>query len=212
MALIAVLLNSNGETSSWLDNGTIKLYEKFNEEWIESKHITYSISSDSNLINLRKYLSELVEKLGDCKVFVAKEISGLLFSILESYNFNMYELQGIPHNFLESVLSSVEKLKIDEILSKSQSEDNFFPDRIDNVGNYSINLKKLLDSDRTITSKQILIPFLEKNIFKTLEVIFDHIPKWFEKDLSKMGFSFYTTTDNDGMICSLIYAKNKDMA
>ena len=109
MNSIAVLLNDNGETSSWLDSGIIKVYERTNEEWIELKSLPYSISTNSNILSLRKYLSELVEKLDDCRIFVAKEVSGQLFSILESYCFNVYELNGIPNIFLDSVLISRRK-------------------------------------------------------------------------------------------------------
>ena len=214
MNSIAVLLNNNGETSSWLDNGIIKVYKKTNEEWIELKSLPYSVSTNINIISLRKYLSELVEKLDNCRIFVAKEVSGLLFSILDSYCFDIYELNGIPDIFLDSILISqekhqMEKLQKEELLLASHSENKFFPEIIDKHGNYTINLKKLLQADATFTSKKILIPFLEKEKFKSLEVIFDHVPKWFEKDLPKMGYDFDITTLKDDIMRIFICSKSK---
>lgn len=207
MNSIAVLLNNNGETCSWLDNGIIKLYKKRDEKWIELKSFEYSISTDTNIINLRKNLSELVEKLDDCKIFVAKEVSGQLFSILEAYFFNVYELNGAPDNFLDSVLISEQKLHKEELLLASQAANKFFPEKIDKYGNYTIDLKKLLQEDGTISSKQILIPFLKEEAFESLEVVCDHVPKWFDRELSSMGYNFHTITRKDGNISVSIFPK-----
>lgn len=207
MNSIAVLLNNDGETCSWLENGTVTLYKRLNDEWLESKSLEYSISNDTNIISLRKKLSELIESLDDCKVFVAKEVSGQLFSILESYFFNVYELDGTPSTFLNNVLISEEKLHREELLLASQAENKFFPEKIDKFGNYTINLKKLLQEDGTVSSKQILIPFLKDEVFESLEVVCDHVPKWFDRDLSNMGYNFHKATRKDGNISVSIFPK-----
>ena len=207
MNSIAVLLNNNGETSSWLDSGIIKVYERRNEEWIESKSLPYCISTNTNIISLRKYLSELVEKLDNCRIFIAKEVSGQLFSILEAYYFNVYELNGVPDMFLDSVFISEKKLQKEELLFASQAENKFFPDQIDKFGNYTIDLKKLLQEDGTVSSKQILIPFLKDEKFESLEVVCDHVPKWFDRELINMGYNFHITTRKDGNISTSIYPK-----
>ena len=154
MNSIAVLLNDNGETSSWLDSGIIKVYERTNEEWTELKNLPYSIPTNSNIPSLRKYLFELIEKLGKCRIFVSKEVSGQLFSILEANFFNVYEINGSPDTFLDSILASEEKLQREERLLASQAENKFFPEQIDKFGNYTIDLKKLLQEDATVSSKK----------------------------------------------------------
>lgn len=207
MISIAVLLNDNGETGSWLDDGIIKLYQRTNEEWIESSSITYSISKNTTIPSLRKNLSDIIEKLKNCNVFVAKEVSGQLFSILEAHFFNVYELNGIPANFLDSVLISETKLKKEELLLASQAANKFFPEQIDKFGNYTINLKKLLQEDGTVSSKQILIPFLKEEKFESLEVVCDHVPKWFDRELSGMGYNFHTIIRKDGNISASIFPK-----
>ncbi|EKQ52374.1 MULTISPECIES: Fe-only nitrogenase accessory protein AnfO [unclassified Clostridium] len=205
MNSIAVLLNDYSETCSWLDTGEIKLYKKENEEWIESKSLPYSISTNSSIVNIRKNLSNLIEKLDDCKVLVAKEVSGQLFSILEAYCFNVYELNGTPSDFLDSVLISETKLQKEEALLASQATNKFFPEKIDKFGNYTIDLKKLLQEDGTVSSKQILILFLKEEEFESLEVVCDHVPKWFDRELANMGYNFHTITRKDGNISVSIF-------
>jgi len=208
MNLIAVLLKDNGETCSWLDKGTINLYKKENKEWIELDSIPFSINIYSNINILRESLSSLIERLNDCRIFIGKEVSGLLFSILDTNNFHIYELSGIPANFLDSILSSEEKFESDKLLLTKQSESIFLPSKVDTNGNYTINLKNLLPEDRSVTSKQILLPFLKNEKFKTLEVICDHIPKWFDRDLSNMGYDFHITDDKTDVTIALIYPIN----
>ncbi|OOM79520.1 Fe-only nitrogenase accessory protein AnfO [Clostridium sp. BL-8] len=207
MNSIAVLINNTGETCSWLNNGIIKLYKRTGESWTETKSLDYSLSDNSNIISLRKTLSELLEKLEDCKVFVAKEISGQFFSILESHFFNAYELEGPPNTFLDSVLISENKLKKEELILASQSANKFFPEVVDKFGNYTINLKRLLQEDAMVSSKQILLPFLKEEEFESLEVVCDHVPKWFDRELAGMGYNFHIAKRKDGNISASIFPK-----
>jgi hypothetical protein len=45
-------------------------------------------------------------------------------------------------------------------------------------GHYRIDLVRVLASDFRLTSKQVLIPFMEKTAFQRLEILCDHPPRW----------------------------------
>lgn len=53
-------------------------------------------------------------------------------------------------------------------------------------GRYSINLARILAENPALNSRQVLLPALEKKHFKKLEIICDHIPRWFNNELSNL--------------------------
>jgi Fe-only nitrogenase accessory protein AnfO len=54
-------------------------------------------------------------------------------------------------------------------------------------GCYRIDLAEILDREPGLNSKQILIPFFQETGFKKLEVLCDHRPKWFGKELGSLN-------------------------
>lgn len=53
-------------------------------------------------------------------------------------------------------------------------------------GCYSINLAAILEENPTLNSRQILMPALEETSFKKLEIICDHLPRWFNNELRNL--------------------------
>jgi len=56
-------------------------------------------------------------------------------------------------------------------------------------GCYRINLAKILNNDASLNSKQVLVPFMAGVAFKRLEVLCDHAPRWFDRELHKLNLT-----------------------
>ena len=177
------------------------LYEKSNEKWLKIKSIPYEfLLDDYDLNSIKTYYANLLSELANCKIFVAKKLSGFLINFLDFNGFKIYEFAGAPIDFLDSILDSEKKEKEKKIFLQSQVIDMFAPQKVDKFGNYKLNLYKILQSNEKITSKQIIIPFFKKENVKNLEIICDHIPKWFDKSLLEMGFNYQVLPDTNGLM------------
>ena len=53
-------------------------------------------------------------------------------------------------------------------------------------------VKRALSANSDLTSKGLLIPFLENGAFERLDVILSHIPPWFDKKFGDLGLSYET--------------------
>jgi Fe-only nitrogenase accessory protein AnfO len=53
-------------------------------------------------------------------------------------------------------------------------------------GHYLIHLAEILQDNAALNSWQVLVPTLEGKAFKKLEIICDHIPKWFNNELRNL--------------------------
>lgn len=201
MNIIAVLLNDNEETCSWQSNGTIELYEKANEKWLKIKSVPYLPPVETyDLNSIKTYYTTLISQLPNCKILVAKKISGFLINFLDFNGIKIYESTGAPSDFLNSIFNSEKRELEKKFFLQSQVIDMFAPHKTDDFGNYKLNLYKLLQSNEKITSKQIIIPFLKKEKIKALEIVCDHIPKWFDKALPEMGFNYQISSNNNGLM------------
>jgi Fe-only nitrogenase accessory protein AnfO len=190
MKSISIFLNKEGYAATPKDEGIIRVYayDHINNSWDITKEFEFSLLKSTSIVHLRNTISNMIQRIGDCRIFVAREVVGQLFSVLEANRFNIYEAEGKPEQFLESILASENKeiKKPDEI-----SEQNIitYPKETDISGNYFIDLKAALSSAPDLSSKKVLLPFLTNRSFRVLEVICDHVPKWFDDELKRQGLN-----------------------
>jgi len=74
-------------------------------------------------------------------------------------------------------------------------------------GCYSISLKKIQDCSGRVTSKQVLIPLLQKLTFDELEVICSHVPPWLEEKI--ISGQLDALIERPGVLESRIHIRGK---
>lgn len=185
---IAVLLNVDGQTSSFNEEGIIKIFSKKDNKWEIIKEYKFTINEHQNLRDIRQIINNMVNNLGECKVFVAEEVMGLGYTILEMAGFNIWEMEGKPEEFLDYIL---EKEKAAKLMKSSSKDENVTKDYITPLsgreGCYTVNLKKIQESETGLTSKQVIQPFIRNKKFIELEIICSHIPPWFEAEFENLN-------------------------
>lgn len=72
-------------------------------------------------------------------------------------------------------------------------------------GCYRINLANILANDSSLNSKQVLVPFMEGVTFRQLEVLCDHPPRWFARELYKLNLTVASEQPNSaGKGCKVL--------
>jgi Fe-only nitrogenase accessory protein AnfO len=180
---IAAILDEQDYTSTFMQPGKVIVYEKEKNSWTQFHQIEFK--QVVGISQLREKIEEIVKLLEDCSVFVAKQATGIPYTVLDRAGFNVWELEGKPSEFLDYVQEQEEKEENGEIGNKTEIEDR--PIEIEE-GHFFISLPKVMAAYPEKTSKQILLPFLNNVCFKSLEVQFSHLPPWFEKEIPRLGF------------------------
>ena len=182
---IAALIDANGQVISFNRSALVKLYQKEEKEWKVIKEIVFGISMAMSTQEIRQEIRIMAEALEDCKVFIASEVTGIPFAILEGLGFTIWEAQGNPADYLDYILEKEEAQKIE--VPKPQS----IPAPIQNgrEGCYYLDLKTIMDtSDRdNVSSKKILQPFLNHTSFTELQILCSHIPHWFDQEFQRLN-------------------------
>jgi len=177
---IAVFVGENGRTASLYEKGKIVLYTKTSGKWNVQKEKDFFLDKSSGMRELRKKMDDLKSFLPqDCNIFVGLQITGLPYFELEKSNFSVWEIDGIPGQFLDHVL---EKEEEDGLETRVEGCKLPVPHEISS-GCYLISIKEIQENNTGFTSKQAILPFLRKGLFYQLEIICNHIPPWLETEL-----------------------------
>lgn len=202
---IAVFQDNSGKTQSFLKSGIIKVYSRNMGEWIVTKEIIFRIDNIAGLKSVRERIISMAEDLGECKVVVGSEIKGLVYNVLDGMGFNTWELEGKSNELLDYVLEKEEEEAKAIALESTTSKSPQIKQLKD--GTYFLDLKRIQENDVNITSKGILLPFLNSATFYQLEVICKHIPHWFESEFKRLNLKMQSQSISQNEIKVTVYPK-----
>lgn len=203
--LIAVLENSNGETSSFSEAGIVRVYSKCDEEWKVANDIIFKVEDMEDAKLVKERIRTIAESLEECKIFVGKQIVGFAFAIFERLGINVWEMEGDPINFLDYILEKEEELELEA--NNKKKEIIPAPVLVGKKGQYSLDLNKALEFDSNLTSKKILLPFFKNSDFSELKIICSHVPMWFEREFDKYNLNAVTTKNIKGEVVVTVSPK-----
>lgn len=185
---VAVFVGETGETVSVYEPGKIAVYRKEAGIWTVLREAAFTLDRDGGLNGLRRQVEGVLEFMDGCKVFTALSITGIPYYELEKAGCSVWEFAGRPQEFLDHIL-----LKEEEDLRKEPVCASSIPVPVDTGGGcYSISLKDIQGSANGVTSKQVLLPFLRKGKFYSLDIICSHIPPWLEAEFAQGNLSGLT--------------------
>ncbi|MCL4442015.1 MAG: nitrogenase [Firmicutes bacterium] len=180
---IAVFLGEKDETASLGEPGRVVIYSKSEGCWSNLREKALLINTPGGLKELRHKTAELMEFLGDVKVFVAGSITGIPYYELEKAGFSLWEFAGRPDQFLDYVLEQEEENAQQPVATGEHTNAPLTPVESGD-GRYYISLTEIQESSGGVTSKQVLRPFLRKGEFYELEIDCKHVPPWLEAEMT----------------------------
>lgn len=195
---IAIFLNDQNSTASLLVAGTLKKYCKDESGWHITQEVQFDAVTAMSPIMIRERVKTIAEVLETCQVFVAEEVRGIALSFLEGIGIHVWEMTGTPEDFMEEVLEAefaeeaADKAAASLEEAAAQKSSIPEPQETEIKGHYFMNLKEAMAGETSFTSKQILVPFLEKGDFSELEMICSHVPPWFENVAETYQFQMTT--------------------
>lgn len=195
-AEIAVFVDREGNTAKLTERGKIVVFVRKRGKWHIAREKEFTLKEIHGMVDLRRKMEELLNFLDDCKVFVGFGISGIPYFILDKVKCSIWEWEGKPFEFLDFILQKEEEAYVQkhQAMLKTQDSKNKDNAKAKDVlkpcfveitpGNYSIFLKEIQESNTLITTKQVLLPFIRRGKFNSIEMICNHLPQWLEGEAS----------------------------
>jgi Fe-only nitrogenase accessory protein AnfO len=199
---IAVFLGEKGETVEMGETGKIVVYHRERGVWHITQEQRLFPEGRCNLTEVRRQMREILGFLGECKVFVASAVTGVYYYELEKAEVSVWEFSGSPQTFLDYIATNEENQHMAEIPPQNIVP---IPSEIAD-GRYYVSIKEIQENNSSITSKQVLQPFLRRGKFYSLEILCNHIPPWLENELVSSNLTSEVTRINNKEIKVVIMA------
>jgi hypothetical protein len=186
-AEIAILLGGDGRTVPLGEPGTLVVFRRERWLWQRNREQEIALDPSAGLMGMRKTAATLDGFLGSCRTIVAKSASGALFFELEKARCSVWEIAGVPEEFLDHVWR-------DEKEEKARAEAPLPPDLVIPApveiapGKFFISIKEIQGKRPELSSKQVLRPFVRQGGFTELEILCDHVPPWIDADAAQQGY------------------------
>ena len=176
---IAVFLDERNEISSFIKAKCVKIFDKEDDLWKVKKEILIEGAGiGKGIKEVREEYMKLVKQMDACKIVIVNKAFGIPYSVFYSEDFSVWELEGNPLDFLDEIIikekEEEERENNEEEIAKKVGE-----------GYFSIDLMELEISKPEMTSKKAIIPYLEKEEVKKIEIHCCHVPPWLIKEKDK---------------------------
>ena len=176
---IAVFLDEKNEISSFTEAKCVKIFDWQKDSWKAKKEILVErASSGKGIKEIREEYMNLVNQMDDCKIVIVTKAFGIPYSVFYAEDFSVWELEGKPLNFLDEIIikekEEEEREERGEDVAKKLGE-----------GYFLIDLMELELSKPEMSSKKAIIPCLEKEEVKKIEIHCCHVPPWLIKEKDK---------------------------
>ncbi|WKW52127.1 Fe-only nitrogenase accessory protein AnfO [Rhodomicrobium lacus] len=209
---IAAYVNDDGELTSLYKKGRFRLYEGEAKTWRPIGDISFEMSADASLPNVRETIETAATSLGECKIILSSEARGFFYSYfaelgVSSWKSNAPVLDALPtvekgerekaeaaaaagcdsaHEGCSSGgCGSKGRKKLVQLQPVTAAEPLIPAEDLGN-GHYRFDLANELKKNPLLNSRQALIPILSQTPFETLEIICDHIPRWFMQRVAEL--------------------------
>ncbi|PWJ47542.1 Fe-only nitrogenase accessory AnfO family protein [Faecalicatena contorta] len=181
MERIAVFTDQNGNMVNFYDCVCFQIFLKIKREFILEKTIYYDPIPQSTVSEVRKSVKYLTELLENCKIAAFRDISGIPYTILDREGFLIFLVPDYIKETLNGIVLDLEEMKKEKRM-KWELAENIKPLESDIPGIYFFNLLQIEKEHPELSSKQILMEFLQTTSFLELKLRCSHVPPWITRD------------------------------
>jgi hypothetical protein len=110
----------------------------------------------------------------------AKASIGFYRVAFESFGVSLWIAKGAPREFIGEIEAFY---AAPPALPENNQPTAIITPVAGKAGYYAADLREVMKRQAGLNSKDVLLPFFQHTAFSRLEIVCDHIPRWFEKEL-----------------------------
>ncbi|MCI1580541.1 MAG: nitrogenase [Clostridium beijerinckii] len=193
---IGVFLNEKDLISSFEEARYVKIFAKEKHLWKTEKTILINRAGGEKSINeIRQEYKNVINEMDDCKIIIVTKAFGIPYSVFYMGDFSVWELEGNPFDYFDEIIKN-------EIVQEENENKEVEIAKKLGDGYFMIDLQELELINPEITSKKAIIPYLEKEDVKKIEVRCCHVPPWLvaKMDKGEILLSINEIKRNDYMV------------
>lgn len=210
---IAVHTDANGRPVSLYEDGVIHLYEGGGDRWSKIGEFAFALPDGASIPLVRGLVERVAANLRDCRTLISGDHNGYIYSLLgQEMGFSCWTSEG----GVGDQLAMVERRQLEITAQQDASAcaaagcassgcggrkasacgpevEAPLPEDLGD-GRLRVDVAAVMRKLPSLNSRQILIPVLEGGAFTEVEVICDHLPRWFAAKLAQLGLEYTSET------------------
>ncbi|MBP2650433.1 MAG: anfO [Firmicutes bacterium] len=187
---IAVFCNADGLSAVLGEAGKIIVFRRSSGVWEVVREKDCFLDARAGLRQMRQQIKDILGFLESCRIFVAAQVTGVPYYELEKAGFSVWEYSGDPIHYLENIWLQEEQDTV-AVDQESPSVRTVLVSPIEKKpGYFTVSLKEIQQKNAGVTSKQVLLPFINRRQFQILEIECTHLPPWLELLLNNELYSY----------------------
>jgi len=202
--IIAVMTDKDGNTLSFYESGFVKLFSNEKGTWNCIEEFRFELNEEKGLAGIQSCIQSMLSRLDECRILMVKFIKGVPLSILKESGISVWKVDGSPMAFFEHIREEEEKIRLEHQKSIKPVLPEPLPVGDTKHGIYTIDLVHVQAKAAGFNSKDVLLPFLQKQVFQKLEVVCEHLTKWFEKELESLKLQFRIEESKDDLFHAIV--------
>lgn len=181
---IAVVMGQNGTSAAILDaDAFVRVYRQAGARWEPACDFPLELHPERGMDAVRAGLHGVIDALTGVRAVVLRQISGIHFAFFCAAGLYVYELKGKPEQFLDFAALRVQagQRVLREPRRPMRVPGAPWPRQFGPEGCYFLDIIKMQMESPHLTTKDVLLPFLENVAFTELELICSRLPLWLER-------------------------------
>jgi len=211
MRIATYVDEQSGELKSLYESGIFRIHDNVSGTWCPVQSVTFSaVLPGMRIGDIKQALKVAVAEFIDCKVILSAEVRGMIYSVLqEELGFRTWKSTGSLLEQLDTVaqidVAFAEQQAIEAAAAAKapkvrvggcgagggqwRPKQKTAPPEAERIadGHYRIDLADVLARDPNLNSRLALIPIMENTPFQKLEILCDHVPRWFSQKLTALN-------------------------
>jgi hypothetical protein len=195
MERIAVFTDQKGNMVNFYSCTRFQIFMKRDNNFIVEKTVSYAPIQSADT-GSRDAVKDLTICLGTCKTVVFKEIAGIPYTVFDRERFLIFLTSDYSNETLNGILLDLDEMNKVQQLQQGLDE-HTKPVETEIPGIYFLNLLQTQKAHPQLSTKDILLEFLQQTPFLELEIICEHVPPWIlrdgkwkvQKQINKQGIS-----------------------
>lgn len=210
---IAVHTDAAGRPVSLYEDGVIHLYEGGGDRWSKIGEFAFALPDGASIPLVRGLVERVAASLNDCRTLISGDRNGYIYSLLgQEMGFSCWTSEGSVDDQLAMVARRQSEMTAGQGASACATAacassgcggrkapacgpDVEVPPPEDlGGGRLRVDVAAVMRRLPGLNSRQILIPVLEGGAFSEIEVICDHLPRWFAARIAQLGLEYTSET------------------
>lgn len=177
-------MDRTGAVVSFSEDAILRVYRRDGDSWVSIRERDWDTNRQDSMAALRDGLGEVVAWLDGCSVVASARSNGFFRVAFGGFGVALWSVRGYPPDFIDQIA----RFYGESGEAGSDGSDLIRP-IAGRVGHYAVDLREVMAHNTSLNSRDVLLPFFRDASFEHLEILCDHIPRWFENELPHLNLS-----------------------